>query len=58
MKICYFLCYVELLASVAPLWVPRLALQCIAAPLGGITAAMITNPLDVSRARIQVCHSC
>ena len=43
-----------LLAKVSPDWVPRLALQCIAAPLGGITATFFTNPLDVSRTRIQV----
>ena len=42
------------LSGMAPDWVPRLALQCMAAPLGGITTSFITNPLDAIRARIQV----
>ena len=43
-----------LLDGVAPDWLPRLAVQCLAAPMGGVTTAVITNPLDIVRARIQV----
>ncbi|XP_064644945.1 solute carrier family 25 member 44-like [Lineus longissimus] len=46
--------YCDVLSGVAPVWVPRLALQCISAPLGGITVSVITNPLDTIRTRIQV----
>ncbi|CAD5112079.1 DgyrCDS1322 [Dimorphilus gyrociliatus] len=42
------------LASISPAFVPRLVLQCIAAPIGGVTTALITNPMDIVRARIQV----
>ena len=38
----------------SPIWVPRLCLQCIAAPLGGASATILTTPLDAIRARIQV----
>lgn len=43
-----------MIASFAPLWVPHLAIQCLAAPLGGVSSTLITNPMDVIRARIQV----
>ncbi|XP_067942111.1 solute carrier family 25 member 44-like [Watersipora subatra] len=46
--------YSGLVAKMSPDWVPRLVLQCIAAPLAGCTATIITNPLDVSRTRVQV----
>lgn len=46
--------YSVLFASLTPVYIPRLAIQVVAAPLSGITAALITNPLDVIRARIQV----
>lgn len=42
------------LANISPAFVPRLVLQCIAAPIGGVTTALITNPMDIVRARIQV----
>ena len=45
---------VDLLAGLSPEWVPRLALQCVAGPLAGCTATIITNPFDVSRTRVQV----
>ncbi|XP_012946464.1 solute carrier family 25 member 44 [Aplysia californica] len=45
---------VGMLASVTPVYVPRLLLQVVAGPLGGISSALITNPIDVIRARIQV----
>ena len=47
-----------LLDGVAPDWLPRLAVQCLAAPMGGVTTAVITNPLDIVRARIQVSLLC
>jgi len=43
-----------MLSTVSPIWVPRLCLQCIAAPLGGASATVLTTPLDAIRARIQV----
>ncbi|CAG5125009.1 unnamed protein product, partial [Candidula unifasciata] len=42
-----------LLTSVVPVYVPRLMIQVVAAPLGGVSSAVLTNPLDVIRARIQ-----
>lgn len=46
--------YSDSLTAVSPDWVPRLALKTIAGPAGGVTSAIITNPLDVIRARMQV----
>ncbi|XP_059140466.1 solute carrier family 25 member 44-like [Physella acuta] len=46
--------YSVLFASVTPVFIPRLAIQVVAAPLSGISSALLTNPLDVIRARIQV----
>lgn len=46
--------YCELLAEFSPVFVPRLVLQCIAAPMGGATTTLITTPMDAIRARIQV----
>ena len=43
------------LVMISPDWVPRLFLRTVAAPVSGVSAAVITNPLDVIRARIQVC---
>ncbi|BFZ14082.1 hypothetical protein BsWGS_17121 [Bradybaena similaris] len=43
-----------LLSSIVPVYVPRLMIQVMAAPLGGVSSAVLTNPLDVIRARIQV----
>lgn len=37
-----------------PKSVPRLMLQCLAAPLGGATTTILTTPMDAIRARIQV----
>lgn len=53
LTVCYF-CSVEFLAGIVPESVPRLVIQAIAGPLAGITATFITNPLDVSRTRLQV----
>ncbi|XP_074661407.1 solute carrier family 25 member 44-like [Tubulanus polymorphus] len=46
--------YCDMIPTIAPVWVPRLVLQCMSAPLSGVTSALITNPLDVIRTRIQV----
>ncbi|XP_067653516.1 solute carrier family 25 member 44-like [Haliotis asinina] len=46
--------YSDMLASIAPAFVPRLVLQVVSGPLSGISAAVITNPLDLIRARMQV----
>ncbi|XP_050406183.1 solute carrier family 25 member 44 [Patella vulgata] len=46
--------YSNLFMDVVPSNLPRLLIQCVAAPLAGISAAVITNPLDLIRARIQV----
>jgi len=49
-----FVVVLGMLSGICPVWVPRLCLQCIAAPLGGVSAAVLTTPLDAIRARIQV----
>ncbi|KAK3868094.1 hypothetical protein Pcinc_026485 [Petrolisthes cinctipes] len=46
--------YQEQLAHISPAGTSTLLLQCVAAPLGGATTALITNPLDTVRARLQV----
>uniref|UniRef100_T1J0N7 Solute carrier family 25 member 44 n=1 Tax=Strigamia maritima TaxID=126957 RepID=T1J0N7_STRMM len=50
----FYLFYSDELVKRFPDRVPLLMIQCMAAPLGGITTSLITNPLDVVRARIQV----
>ncbi|KAJ9601821.1 hypothetical protein L9F63_000003, partial [Diploptera punctata] len=35
-------------------WVSHLLIQCMAGTLGGFTTTLITNPLDIIRARLQV----
>lgn len=42
------------LTALLPDAVPRIPILCVCAPLAGATAACITNPMDVIRARIQV----
>lgn len=49
--------YCGKLSEHAPDWMPRLALQCTAAPLSGLSSSVITNPMDAIRARIQVENS-
>lgn len=39
---------------ILPSWVSHLFIQTIAGTLGGFTTTIITNPLDVVRARLQV----
>ncbi|XP_076438973.1 solute carrier family 25 member 44-like [Babylonia areolata] len=51
---CFYDMYSDGLTVVSPDWVPRLLLRTIAGPLSGVSSAIITNPLDVIRARIQV----
>lgn len=46
--------YADELVRICPSCTPLLLIQCIAAPLGGVTTSLITNPLDVVRARLQV----
>lgn len=46
--------YSDGLSYVLPIDLPRLLVYSIAGPLSGITVSIITNPLDVVRARIQV----
>ncbi|XP_029436722.1 solute carrier family 25 member 44 [Rhinatrema bivittatum] len=46
--------YAEQLSSLAPKDVPHLILQAMSGPLAAATAATLTNPMDVIRARVQV----
>lgn len=39
---------------VLPVWVSHLLIQAVAGTLGGFTTTIITNPLDIVRARLQV----
>lgn len=34
----------------------HLFIQCVAGSLGGFTTTILTNPLDIVRARLQVCY--
>ncbi|KYB27322.1 solute carrier family 25 member 44 [Tribolium castaneum] len=46
--------YQDELHAVMPSWVSHLFIQTVAGTLGGFTTTIITNPLDVIRARLQV----
>lgn len=46
--------YQDELLRVCPPWVSHLFVQCVAGSLGGFTTTVITNPLDIVRARLQV----
>ncbi|XP_045611268.1 solute carrier family 25 member 44-like [Procambarus clarkii] len=46
--------YQEQLVRTFPDGTSTLLVQCIAAPLGGVSTSLITNPLDIVRARLQV----
>ncbi|KAG8179671.1 hypothetical protein JTE90_017810 [Oedothorax gibbosus] len=50
----FYPAYSDALASVLPLWTSHLIIHCVGGQLSGMTVAVITNPLDVIRARIQV----
>lgn len=42
------------LIKVLPGWFSHLCIQAVAGTLGGFTTTIITNPLDIVRARLQV----
>ncbi|GFN81265.1 solute carrier family 25 member 44 [Plakobranchus ocellatus] len=46
--------YSNILYSMSPDGIPRLGIQVVAAPLSGVSSALLTNPMDVIRARLQV----
>ncbi|XP_013196611.1 solute carrier family 25 member 44 [Amyelois transitella] len=46
--------YQDELYRVSPAWVSTLLIQCVAGTLGGFTTTILTNPLDIVRARLQV----
>lgn len=46
--------YQDELIRIMPPWVSHLFIQCIAGSFGGFTTTIITNPLDIVRARLQV----
>lgn len=50
---CYQL-YQESIRSVVPDILPHTGIQCLAAVMSGCTTSILTNPLDLIRARVQV----
>lgn len=52
--VCNFLFVLDELFKVLPSDVSHLLIQCIAGSFGGFTTTIITNPLDIIRARLQV----
>ncbi|CAG4969866.1 unnamed protein product [Colias eurytheme] len=46
--------YQDELIKISPVWVSHLLIQCVAGTLGGFTTTILTNPLDIVRARLQV----
>ncbi|KAJ8873713.1 hypothetical protein PR048_024547 [Dryococelus australis] len=46
--------YQDKLFVVFPSWASQLLIQCLAGTLGGFTSTLLTNPLDIVRARLQV----
>ncbi|XP_047542792.1 solute carrier family 25 member 44 [Vanessa atalanta] len=46
--------YQDELFKISPSWVSHLLIQCVAGTLGGFTTTILTNPLDIVRARLQV----
>ncbi|CAG5001040.1 unnamed protein product [Parnassius apollo] len=46
--------YQDELLKISPSWVSHLFIQCVAGTLGGFTTTILTNPLDIVRARLQV----
>lgn len=49
------LLFLDELHAILPNWVSHLFIQCVAGSFGGFTTTIITNPLDIVRARLQVC---
>ncbi|CAG2067050.1 unnamed protein product, partial [Timema podura] len=45
--------YQDELYAIFPSWVSHLFIQCMAGTLGGFTTTLLTNPLDIVRARLQ-----
>jgi len=53
----YFSCFlfrIDELIKLLPGWFSHLCIQAMAGTLGGFTTTIITNPLDIVRARLQV----
>jgi len=50
--------YIDMLSQVLPVAVPALMVQSCSAPAAGLSAAVLTNPIDVVRARVQVEGNC
>ncbi|RWS06031.1 solute carrier family 25 member 44-like protein [Dinothrombium tinctorium] len=50
----FYSMYSEFLINLVPIWTSHMLVHCTAGTIGGITVAIITNPLDVIRANIQV----
>ncbi|CAB3242615.1 unnamed protein product [Arctia plantaginis] len=46
--------YQDELLKIAPTWMSHLLIQCVAGTFGGFTTTILTNPLDIVRARLQV----
>ncbi|KAL0858495.1 hypothetical protein ABMA27_012361 [Loxostege sticticalis] len=46
--------YQDELLKISPSWMSHLVIQCAAGTLGGFTTTILTNPLDIVRARLQV----
>lgn len=46
--------YQDELITIFPIWFSHLFIQAVAGTLGGFTTTVITNPLDIVRARLQV----
>lgn len=46
--------YQDELIKIFPIWFSHLFIQAVAGTLGGFTTTIITNPLDIVRARLQV----
>ncbi|XP_015434883.1 PREDICTED: solute carrier family 25 member 44 [Dufourea novaeangliae] len=49
-----YISYQEELIRIFPEWFSHLFIQAVAGTLGGFTTTIITNPLDIVRARLQV----
>lgn len=45
---------IDELIKIFPIWFSHLFIQAVAGTLGGFTTTIITNPLDIVRARLQV----
>ncbi|KAL3280869.1 hypothetical protein HHI36_004097 [Cryptolaemus montrouzieri] len=50
----FYQLYQDQLFAIAPEWVSHLLIQTVSGTLGGFTTVVITNPLDIVRARMQV----